>query len=142
MKEYIKIRYGKLNTEICAELLTEVNPYVCAEFKRTLPSKSIQSHAVVAGDQMYCPYRLPLDRERCNFENMAQQPDGRINIELDFQYLAINYGVMTEAVQTVPVAQVIASDVPKLEAIGRAAWHNLLFEKDYILVEFQLLGNG
>ena len=141
MKDYIKINFHKIDIEITAELLTDFNPHVCDEFNKTLPYRSIQSHAVVAGDQMYCPYRLIVDREKCNFEDMSRQPDGRINIELDFQYLSINYGKMTEAVPAVALAQVVDADVPKLAVIGKAVWNNLLFEKDYILVEFLYLGS-
>lgn len=141
MKEYIKIIFHKLNTEITAELLADFNPYLCEAFKKTLPNKSIQSHAVVAGDQLYCPYRLPVDSGKCNFEDMSKQPDGRINMELNFQYLSINYGKMVEAVPAAALAQVVEGDIPKLAGIGVAAWNNLLFEKDYILVEFLYIGS-
>jgi hypothetical protein len=34
MKEYIKIIFHKLNTEITAELLADFNPYLCEAFKK------------------------------------------------------------------------------------------------------------
>lgn len=136
MKEYVNINFPSLNTELRAELLMDFNPFLCEDFKKTLPSKSIQSHAVCAGDQLYCPYRLSVDWNQCNFEDMSKQPNGRVNMELDFQYLSINYGKMFESVPAAALAQIVDEDIPKLADIGKAAWNNLLFEKDYILVEF------
>ena len=59
-KEYIKIEWDLLKTSVRAELLTKFNPVAVERLKETLPYTSIQSHAVVAGGQMYCPYRLVL----------------------------------------------------------------------------------
>jgi hypothetical protein len=68
---------------------------------------------------------------------MNRQPAGRINIELDFQYLAINYGPMTEPVPAVPIAQVAESRLEDLKAAGRMAWDNLLFGKAFVTVHFE-----
>lgn len=136
MKEFIRINFPSLKIELKAELLVNFNPSLCEEFKKTLPSKSIQTHAVCAGDQLYCPYRLPISWDQCNFEDMSKQPNGRVNMELDFQYLSINYGEMFESVPAAAIAQIVDEDIPKLSGVGKAAWNNLLFEKDFILVEF------
>ena len=139
-KEYIRISWDKLDISVRAELLSEFNPIVCKALRETLPSRNIMSHAVVAGSQMYWPYRLVVKPEDCNTEDMSKQPEGRINLELDFQYLSMNYGPVTEAVPAIAVAQVVDEDLPKLPVIGQASWNNLLFEKDYIIVEITYLG--
>lgn len=140
MKEYVSIQWKGIDMEVTAELLTEFNPLACAEFKKSLPYKSIQSHAVVAGGQMYCPYRLLIDEDKCNTEDMSKQPVGRANIELDFQYLSINYGEITEGVPAVALLQVVEEDLYKLPIIGEKVWNNLLFGEDYIVVEFTYQG--
>ena len=76
-KEYINIHFGKVDLDVRAYLLTDFNPEVCQAFKNTLPNRSVMSHAVVAGEQMYWPYRLVVDRACCNTEDMAKQPPGR-----------------------------------------------------------------
>ncbi len=139
-REFVKIRWDALDVEVKAELLSEFNPKICAELKKTFPYRSVQSHAVVAGGQMYCPYRLIIDPQDCNTEDMSQQPPGRMNMELDFQYLSINYDEITEGVPAVAVLQVVEEDVPKLPEIGKRVWENLLFGEDYILVTFELTG--
>jgi hypothetical protein len=73
---------------------------------------------------------------------MDRQPPGRINIELDFQYLAINYGPMTEPVPAVPIAQVDGRCLDALARIGRLAWDNLLFSEDFLTVVFEKAKEG
>ena len=134
MSQFVIIRWRELRESVRALLLDEVNPYACEELVGMLPVESIQSHAVVAGNQMYAPIRIALDRSRCRFENMAAQPEGRVNIELDFQYFSINYGPMTEAVPALAVAQVVDEDIPRLREIGRKVWDNLLSGQEYVHV--------
>ena len=129
-----------MKIEVKAKLLTELNTSACEAFIKTLPNKSIQSHAVVAGHQIYCPYRLLVDKNECAYESMERQPVGRINVDLDFQYLSINYGKITEAVPALAIAQIVTDDIDKLAILGEKVWHNLLFSDDYILVEFEYLG--
>lgn len=73
----ILIHWEELDLSLRAELLCELNPYACRVLYELLPVKSIQSHAVVAGFQIYTPIRFLAERSRCRFENMAQQPLGR-----------------------------------------------------------------
>ncbi len=134
MPKTIRIRWPELDIQLTAHLLWDFNPYACEEFCKLLPAQSIQSHAVVAGGQMYAPLRFAPQRERCNFENMAAQPEGRLNMELDFQYFSLNYGPMTEAVPALALAQVVEEDLPRLREAGALVWENLLYGKEYLHV--------
>ncbi|MFD1708827.1 hypothetical protein ACFSCZ_19310 [Siminovitchia sediminis] len=140
MSQSIEIYWPDFNQTIKAGLLSELNAELCTQFLKTLPFKSIQSHAVVAGKQMYFPYRLNGSSKHYS-EAMDKQPIGRINIELDFQYLSINYGPMTEPVPAVPVAQVDDGDIELLQQIGEKVWHNLLFEDRYLQVHVRWAGD-
>ncbi|MDR2527782.1 MAG: hypothetical protein LBD04_02015 [Synergistaceae bacterium] len=132
------ISWPALNARVAARLLDDFNPHGCREFVKTLPVKSVQSHSVVAGNQIYCPFRLNVDRALLRNELMSGQGIGRVNIELDFQYLSINYGPITEAVPAVPLAQVEESHIPVLLSVGGEIWRNLntVHEKKFIVVEF------
>ncbi|NLJ79251.1 MAG: hypothetical protein GX329_07805 [Tissierellia bacterium] len=134
MKEIVKMKWPKLEQEVRVELLTDFNPTVCDIFLSQLPFTSIQSHAVVCGKQMYFPYILTNRPEDMQFENMAGQPIGRVNIELDFQYLSLNYGPNYEAVPTLAIGQVLDEDIDILKSVGYSIWNNLLFSKEYIEV--------
>ncbi|RNB78375.1 hypothetical protein [Brevibacillus panacihumi] len=139
MSTRIEICWPDFDCTVRATLLSEMNPELCEEFKKTLPFSSIQSHAVVAGKQMYLPYRL-VSEVAYQEEPMDQQPVGRVNIELDFQYLAMNYGPMTEPVPAVPLAQIVDEDLDKIQVIGEKVWHNLLFDDHYLSVHVRLAG--
>lgn len=139
MSYFIELSWKDLGVSAKAKLLTELNPDLIEKFVETLPFKSIQSHAVVAGKQMYFPYRL-LGDTAYRSESMDKQPIGRINIEFDFQYLAINYGPMTESVPAVPLAQIIVEDIEKMKKVGKEVWNNLLYEEKYLTVNVDLIG--
>jgi hypothetical protein len=136
MADLFTISWPKRGASITAELLARQDPELIGRFRDSLPRKSIQSHAVVAGFQMYCPFRMSFFPKHPYHEPMNEQPPGRINLELDFQYLAINYGAMTEPVPALPVAQVLKEDIPVLVRMGKQAWENLLFSDEFLLVVF------
>jgi hypothetical protein len=104
-----------------------LNPTLCASLLRSLPIVSVQTHAVVAGEQIYFPTRLVLeDPSSATTEDLSAQPPGRVNFDPFFQYLSLTYGRITEAVPAWPVAQVVEEDVPRLPALGEQIWQNLL----------------
>lgn len=67
---------------------------------------------------------------------MNEQPVGRVNLELDFQYLAINYGPMSEPVPALPIAQIRDDDIEDIKMMGKMAWDNLLFSDEFLMVIF------
>ncbi|MEW5919860.1 MAG: hypothetical protein AB1796_02690 [Bacillota bacterium] len=130
-KNKIHLHWPELQMSLQAYLLEEQWAELKEVFLKSLPMSSIQSHAVVAGRQMYFPVRLLLPQAaeaKFYWEPMDKQPIGRINLEHVFQYLAINYEQPTEPVPALPLAQVVAEDVDTLLRIGEKVWHNLLFE--------------
>ncbi len=137
MQQTFLIDWPALQQKVKAHLLSQQDPDLLARFWQTLPFESIQSHAVVAGFQIYCPFRLACKPARPWHEPMNAQPMGRINLELDFQYLAVNYGPLTEPVPALPVAQVRDEDLARLPPIGKAVWDNLLFSNEFLTVRFQ-----
>ena len=65
---------------------------------------------------------------------MSEQPLGRVNFEPFFQYIALNYGPMTEPVPAWPIGQVAAMDIEKLPALGQRVWEHFLSAKTDLLV--------
>lgn len=123
----IHLTWPELELTIRCELLASLSPALCASVLRALPIASIQSHAVVAGEQIYFPTRLGLEDPGAAYqEDMSEQPPGRINFEPFFQYVSLNYGPVSEAVPAWPVAQVVEEDLPRLQALGERVWKNLL----------------
>jgi len=131
----VRLRWPQLDTAIQVALLDDLNPDLANDLWTAAPLMSIQSHAVVAGQQMYFPTRLILpDPQAAYTEPMNAQPLGRINFEPFFQYISINYGPVSEAVPTWPVGQVAALDIPKLAGLGKRVWENLTRRENPLLV--------
>lgn len=136
MGRLFTIAWPRFNKTVEAELLEEQDPKLRQDFWDALPFRSIQSHAVCAGVQMYCPFRLVSLPSQPSYEPMNQQAVGRVNLELDFQYLAINYGPMREPVPALPIAQIRSHDIEDIQILGKMAWDNLLFSDEFVLVYF------
>ena len=136
MGRWFIIEWPQWGKTVEAELLKDQDSKLCQDFWDVLPSRSIQSHAVCAGVQMYFPFRLVSLPSQPFYEPMNEQPVGRVNLELDFQYLAINYGPMREPVPALPIAQIRDDDMEEIKIVGRMAWDNLLFSDDFITVLF------
>ena len=134
MGKLFTISWPKWGKTIQAELFEEQDDGFRDNFWATLPTKSIQSHAVCAGIQMYFPFNMVRPPSEPFTEPMNEQPPGRVNLELDFQYLSINYGPMEEPVPAVPIAQIKAADLAEIETIGKLSWENLVFSYDFVEV--------
>ncbi len=135
MKRYLRLRWPTLETSIRVELLDNLNPELVEAVWQAVPLYSIQSHAVVAGQQMYFPTRLILSKPEAAFtEPMNQQRLGRVNFEPFFQYISLNYGPMSEPVPAWPLGQVYEEDIPQLETLGKKIWENLLFSQTFLPV--------
>ena len=135
MERAIRLRWPQLDITVTANLLDVLNPRLAENLWQATPLLSIQSHAIVAGQQIYFPTRLMLDDPAEAFtEPMDQQPPGRINFEPYFQYIALNYGPMTEPVPAWPIGQVIDGDLEKLPQLGRTVWDGFMAARTDLLV--------
>ena len=142
MGKVFTIRWPKWQKTVEAELLDQQDSGLRERFWNSLPSSSIQSHAACAGVQMYCPFRLVYKSSSFFYEPMDKQPVGRVSLELDFQYLSINYGPMREPVPALPIAQVKDPFIDDIKIIGKMAWENLLFSKEFVDVHFKQKEGG
>lgn len=123
MAHSVRFRWPQLDVTVQVRLLDDYNPELTHALWEQLPLLSIQSHAIVAGQQIYAPTRLSLaDLDRAYTEPMNEQPSGRINFEPYFQYLALNYGPMSEPVPAWPIGQVATDDLARLSALGQQVW--------------------
>lgn len=131
----LQLRWLPLNITIRVRLLEDLNPGLTNDLRLACPLASIQSHAVVAGKQIYFPTRLLLPDPQTAFtEPMNNQPPGRLNFEPFFQYIAINYGPVSEPVPAFPIAQVVDEDIPRLLPLGKLIWENLMSRQPPFLV--------
>src|SRR5215471_17082682 len=103
MEPHVLLTWPALDVTVRCRLLEDINPTLCASFRRALPIVSVQTHAVVAGEQIYFPTQLvPDDLDSSTAEDQSAQPPGRINFDPFFQYLSVSYGRVSERVPAWP----------------------------------------
>lgn len=136
MGKIFTISWPKLGKSVEAELLESQDRELRISFWNALPVSSIQSHSLSAGLQMCAPFRSICHPSNPTYESMNEQAIGRVNLELECQHLAINYGPMSQPVPVLPIAQIRDEDLEELTQIGKMAWENLLFNTEFILVHF------
>jgi|SRR6188768_645513 len=135
MDPHVTLSWPALDDSVRCRLLDELNPELCASLRRAMPVVSVQTHAVVAGEQIYFPTRLVLeDPDSAATEDLSAQAAGRINFDPFFQYLSLNTGRLSERVPAWPVAQVLDDDLARLARVGERIWRNLLHEEHVIYV--------
>jgi len=139
MNKYITLSFSPLNLRIRAKLLEELNPKLCEIVKNKLPYKSIQCHALVAGEQLYhyTPIIEAVTYKAKIREDKIKQPVGRINMS-SLELLSIKYGKITEYLTSVPVAQVVQEDIQKLVKVGRLVWESIFETKKLITATVSL----
>ncbi|MBI1982325.1 MAG: hypothetical protein HYS68_01955 [Candidatus Levybacteria bacterium] len=143
MNKYIVLRFYPVGITIKARLLYKLNPGLCEILTKALPYKSVQCHALVAGQQLYhyTPIVEAITYKAETKEDKTKQPIGRINMS-SLELLSIKYGVITEYLTSVPVAQVVDEDIEKLKKIGSLAWESVYKTKKIINVSVSLEGQN
>lgn len=141
MDKFITLKFNPINITIKAKLLYDLNPNLCRILVKSLPYRSIQCHALVAGQQLYhyTPIIEAVTYRAKTREDKTKQPIGRINMS-SLELLSIKYGLITEYLESVPVAQVVDRDIEKLKEVGFFVWESIYKTKKLIMVTVSLEG--
>lgn len=139
MNKYIVLKFDPINITLRAKLLYKLNPKLCELLVQNLPYKSVQCHALVAGEQLYhyTPIIEAVTYKAKTKEDKTKQPVGRINMS-SLELLSIKYGKITEYLTSVPVAQVVEKDIPNLKKVGKLVWNCVYRTKQIITVSVSL----
>jgi len=137
----IEISFSPIKITIRARLLENLNRELCEILWNSLPYRSIQCHALVAGEQLYhyTPIIEAIHYQAQTKEDKTRQPIGRINMS-SLQLMSIKYGLITEYLESVPVAQVVEEDLGKLKKVGKIVWKSVYKTKKLIKVTVRQLG--
>jgi hypothetical protein len=107
-----------------------------------LPYRSLQGHALVAGQHLYhvapIPSLLHLPAST-RIADRREAPDGTVFCSA-LQHLGIKYGTLTEPMPASPVGRVRPEDMPALVEAGQAVWDAVYTTKQPILVEVREAG--
>ena len=136
------IEWPDLYTRVTADFLDDLNLELCEVVRQNLPVETIQSHGVIAGGLLMAPTRIVCALVPRTFENLGEQPVGRINFSLFYLAISMKYGPIAEPLDISPVAQVCAEDIDALAQVGKRVWQhtcNLKSDKGYIKCRYQIL---
>lgn len=143
MKEFV-VEWPELGIIVTAELRQYLNPEICESFWKALPYDSIQSHAVISGEELYSwtPVVTRFSAIK-TIELMSEQPPGRVALAHGYQILSIIYGENFEYCSnagTVPIGQVKDEDIPKLKMVAKEIWNSLYYTKQLFKVTVRRKG--
>ncbi|WP_308416735.1 hypothetical protein [Streptomyces sp. AJS327] len=109
----------------------------------SLPYRSLQGHALVAGEHLYHAAPIPSLLHLPASERIPDRrdaPNGTIFCSA-LQHLGIKYGTLTEPMPATPIGQIVEEDMPGLLEAGRAIWDSVYSTKKPILAEVRRAGS-
>ncbi|GKZ26490.1 hypothetical protein AbraIFM66951_005826 [Aspergillus brasiliensis] len=119
----VKIKWPRLNTTVTVKM-NNANPTLVSLLGSALPYRSLQTHAVVAGDQLYHLVPLeqliytPADKKA---PDRAKEPNGSVFLS-SFQHFVIKYGEVTEHQPVATCGKVVDEDMNKLRWVADEIW--------------------
>jgi hypothetical protein len=132
----IEIVWPGLGIRVTAELDGR-NAALADALWDALPYRSLQGHALVAGQHLYhvapIPSLLHLPAST-RIADRRDAPDGTVFCSA-LQHLGVKYGPLTEPMPASPVGRVRPEDIPALVEAGRAVWDAVYTTKHPVLVE-------
>lgn len=117
----IEIAWPDLGITVTAEL-DDRNPALADALWESLPYRSLQGHALVAGSHLYhvAPIHSLLHLHASpRIPDRRDAPDGTVFCSA-LQHLGIEYGPLTEPMPASPVGRIRPEDLPALQEAGRA----------------------
>jgi hypothetical protein len=139
VSKIVRIEWPDLGIRASATLLEEKNPELCDVFWGHLPFVSMQEHAVVSGQGIYCWAPIVTTAPVRYTERLTEMPPGRLTyIQATGNKIGLEYGPITEPLDhCTPIGQILQDDLPKLEVVGKAVWDSAFYSKKIIMVHFK-----
>ena len=118
-----EIRWQPIGESVRVTLDEEHNAEIVEPLWDAMPYRTLQGHALVAGD---CFYHVPpahgLIHATPDYKvDRKIQPNGTVFCSA-VQHLTVKYGELTEPMPTSPIGHVVPEDVAKLPWIGQQIW--------------------
>lgn len=137
----IEIDWKPIGAKVTITLDQGVNSDLIEPLWAALPYRTLQGHALVAGD---CLYHVPPAHEVLHAipdhrTNRQAAPLGTVSCSA-IQHLSIKYGVLTEPMPTAPIGRVDAADIDALPKVGQAVWESMHGAGEPIIAEVRRLG--
>jgi hypothetical protein len=137
----IEIEWRSLGESITVTLNDEYNQDFTNPLWDSLPYRTLQGHALVAGD---CFYHVPpvhgvLSGTPDHKVDRQAMPLGTVLCSAA-QHLTVKYGKLTEPMPASPIGQVDPEHLHKLPDIGQRIWHSVYYNRSPIIAEVRRFG--
>ena len=142
--QVFRLQWPELDASVRVKAAEE-NPHVFDWFCTNLPTKSLQTHTVVAGyclTSMSVPVRnpFPWTLDSLYQEDLVVLRPGRALLNMtigNVVNLGFKWAGMTENMKYAVWSEVVPEDLPTLRKVGATVWANMMSaEKRLIHVEF------
>ncbi|MEU8900474.1 hypothetical protein [Nocardia sp. NPDC048505] len=137
----LDIAWPELGLTVTAELDGR-NAELADALWEALPYRSLQGHALVAGQHLYhvapIPSLLHLPAST-RIPDRRDAPDGTVFCSA-LQHLGIKYGPLTEPMPASPVGRIRDADLPALREAGQAIWESVYSTKQPLVAEVRRAG--
>ncbi|MGW4471874.1 cucumopine synthase-related protein [Nonomuraea sp. NPDC004354] len=137
----VEIGWPGLGITVTAEL-DERNAALAQSLWDALPYRSLQGHALVAGQHLYhvAPVHDLLHQAAAyKVEDRRTEPDGTI-FASRLQHLGIKYGELTEPMPATPIGRILDEDLDSLVEAGHAVWEAVYTTKKPVIAEVRRAG--
>ncbi|GAA2397110.1 cucumopine synthase-related protein [Nonomuraea africana] len=137
----VEIGWPALGLAVTAELDNR-NAALAQSLWNALPYRSLQGHALVAGQHLYhvAPvHDLLYQSAPYKVEDRRAEPDGTL-FASRLQHLGIKYGELTEPMPATPIGHVIPDDLDSLLEAGEAVWEAVYTTKKPVIAEVRRAG--
>ena len=137
----LEISWPSIDATVVVDLIEDKNGELTDAVWSCLPYRTLQGHALVAGD---CIYHVPPAHGA-----LLAAPDHRVDRQAAplgtvfcsaAQHLTIKYGDLTEPMPASPIGVVQDADVGALPEIGRRVWESVHGQDAPIVAEVRRLG--
>jgi hypothetical protein len=136
----IEVSWSGLGITVTADL-DDRNAGLARALWESLPYRSLQGHALVAGHHLFhvAPVHDLLHLHGTHRVDRRTVPDGTVFCSR-LQHLGIKYGTLTEPMAATPVGQVVPGDLDALAEAGRAVWEAVYSSKKPVVAEVRRAG--
>jgi hypothetical protein len=136
----IRMTWEPLGVSVRARLASNLNPELCDDFTAALPFRVLQEHPMVTGESMFAWAPMTSTAPIRVKEEIRTAPLGRLRFsQRTGQKLVVQYGVTKETILTPVLGRVVAEDLDKLPAVGRAVWRAVYETKELIWLHVERL---
>ncbi|MED6167520.1 hypothetical protein PIB30_003492 [Stylosanthes scabra] len=133
-------RGKKGSDDVVATLATNENPELCNDVLKELPFTVVQDHAVVSGESMYAWAPVISTAPVHVKERHTDAPVGRIRYsQATGNKIIVQYGEMTEDIETPVLGEIMPQYLDKLLEVGRAVWKSTFHTKEIILLTIETM---